>query len=370
MSETLANTEVHIEPASHEDVERTLKELRRTADRVPDLESQLKAERARRLSLENNLDGERVARTTAEIQRDEATNRVISEAEQRWNAEKSAAEAAIAAKEQALEQAVEEFTRHSELGDWKEAGKAQRAIAEHTAQKLAAEHRVQYLETNKERIVPKAPPTRTATERPPGRPSHKYGDIITNELVGGEEAWIDARPRILTDQAYRQTVFDASNLASRRYERGSDQYLREIERIIGEDDRDDRRDNRRTRDRDYDDRDEDYHPGRDYDRDEPRGRGRERDEPRGRERDRDVRADPPRRERAYQESSDLPPARRAGPGQQPSGNTQEVRLTPEEAEIADGMYGDPNSGPDWYVPNQKERYLRYAANKAKMASRM
>ena len=359
MSESTANdTEVRIEHASTEDVARTLSELRRTAERVPDLESQLKAERARRLNLESNLDGERVARTTAEIERDQATTRVVSEAESRWAAEKSAAEAAIVSREQALEQAVEDFTRHSELGDWKEAGKAQRAIAEATAEKHAALSRVSWLESNKERIIPKAP-TRTEVERPAARPSHKYAHIITNELVGGEEAWIDSRPKIISDPAYRQTVFDASNLASRRFERGSEPYLREIERILGEDERDDRRDRDepRGRGREYDDRDRGY-------RDEPRSRGGDRDD---RDRDRDVRVEPRRRE--FDNNADLPPARRSGPGQQPSGS-QEIRLTPEEAEIADGMYGDPNSGPDWYVPSQKDRYLRYAANKAKMASRV
>ncbi len=131
---------------------------------------QLKAERARRLSLESNLGGRRVARTTAEIERDQATTRVVSEAESRWAAEKSAAEAAIVARERPLERAVEDFTRHSELGDWKEAGKAQRAIAEATAEKHAALTRVSWLESNKERIIPKAP-TRTEVERPAARPS-------------------------------------------------------------------------------------------------------------------------------------------------------------------------------------------------------
>ena len=60
-----------------------------------------------------------------------------------------------------------------------------------------------------------------------------------------------------------------------------------------------------------------------------------------------------------QPSADIAPQRRATPGADIQG-TREIRLTADQAEVADGLYGQPNS-PD-YIPDQGERYRKYHEN--------
>ena len=328
MSDTADNTtETLVDVATVEDVQRTLRELQ---GRSAELERELAEERARRTSLESNLDGERVARTTAEIQRDEHASRVVSEAEARWNAEKAASEAAIAARQAALNAAEEDYATHAEVGDWKAVAKAQRAIAEATTELQAQRQKLNYLETNKERMIPQAPTARRETPAPAAQPTqtHRYSRFITGPLVGGEEAFLDARPQFQTDESYRSQLFDASNFAAKRFPRGSDGYLREIERILGEE--------RQT--------------GGDT--------GRVQEQP-----------SRPANRSASAQSADLPASRRAAPGQQPAAGANEIRLTAEEAEMAEGMYGNPND-PQWYIADRAERMRRYAENKRKIADRL
>ncbi len=325
MSETLENQGgVSVEVATEDDVKRTLRELQ---GRNAELEREVNAERARRQSLETNLDGERVARTTAELQRDEHASRVVSEAEGRWNAEKNATEAAIAARLQAVQAAQDDFATHSEMGEWNKAAEAQAAIAEATAELYNERQKLKYLETNKDRIVPQAP-RRTETPARVEQPTttHRYARFINGPLVGGEEAFLDARPRFQTDETYRKHLFAASEMANTKFARGSEPYLREIERILGEELTD-------------------------------AGDG-------GQQRD-----TPPPRQQTRTQSADLPASRRSEPGRAPAGSQVEIRLTPEQVEMADGMYGNPND-PNWYIADPKERYTRYAANMKKVADRL
>lgn len=327
MSETIDhNSGAGAEHASGDDVERTLQELRREKT---DLERTLNTERAARQRLEGNLDSERVARTTAEIQRDEATTRVVSEAEQRWNAEKAAAEGTISSRQQALDAAEEDYARHADLGDWKAAAKAQRAIAEATTELHSTRQYLKHLDTNKERLIPKAPPARVDTPAPATRANHRYAQHIPGELVSGEEAWLDQRPKFQNDQSYREEVYAASNLAVKRHARGSDGYFREMERLMGEE-----------------------APRREAQHD-PVDDG-----------------NPPRREAGgRQPSADLPASRRAAPGQQPAGSRADISLSADERDMADGIYGDPNRK-DFYIADPKDRYLRYHEMKLKVADRM
>jgi hypothetical protein len=307
--------------ANEDDVRRTLQELQR---KHTDVERELASERAKRLSLESNLTSEQIARTTAEADRDTHAARVTTEAEARWNAEKSQATTAITSTTQALDAAEEDYARHAELGEWKDAAKAQRAIAEHASELNALKQKQQWLDNNKEKLVPK--PAQRVVEQPRRQqeqvrpPSHRYAQHISGDLVGGEEAWLDARPQFQSDQNYREDVFAASNVAARKHARGTDAYFGEIERILGEEGR------QRTT------------------QDDPPGQQQ------------------PRSGARQNQSADLAPSRRSGPGQQPAGSQQEWRLTPDEKEMADGMYGNPNSIAGWYEPDPAKRYKRYYDN--------
>ena len=58
----------------------------------------------------------------------------------------------------------------------------------------------------------------------------------------------------------------------------------------------------------------------------------------------------------------LAPQRRASPGQSPSGG-RDINLTADQAEVADGLYGQPNSAD--YIADQGERYRHYWENMEK-----
>lgn len=315
MSETIdqdANGSGGGDVANEDDVRRTLQELQR---KQTDTERELASERARRVTLESTLTSEQIARTTAEADRDTHAARVVNEAELRWNAEKGQATTAIASTEQAISAAEEDYARHAELGDWKEAAKAQRAMAEQASELHTLKQKQQWLDNNKEKLVPKL--AARSTEQPqrvaeaPPRSSHKYANHV-GDLVGGEEAWLDARPQFQNDATYRQDVMNASGIAARKHTRGTEPYFREIERILGE----------------------------------------EGEQP-----------DPRQQRQARQgQSADLAPSRRSGPGQQPAGSQQEWHLTEDEKEMADGMYGNPNSITGWYEPSAPKRYKRYYDN--------
>lgn len=310
--------------ANEDDVRRTLQELQR---KHTDTERELATERAKRATLESTLTSEQIARTTAEADRDTHAARVSTEAELRWNAEKSQATTAMASAEQAIAGAEEDYARHAELGEWKDAAKAQRALAEHTSELHMLRQKQQWLDNNKEKLVPKPQPR--VVEQPrrqveqPHTPSHRYAEHIGGDLVGGEEAWLDARPQFQSDPNYRADVFNASGVAARKHARGTEPYFREIERILGEE-------------------------GQQQTQEDP-PRGQQRPAPR------------------QSQSADLPASRRAGPGENPAGARGEVRLSADEVEVADGLYGDPNS--DWYIAETGKRYSHYAEMKARKAGR-
>jgi hypothetical protein len=329
MSDTIEKTDdsPNFEVAGEDDVRRTLAELQR---KNIDLEKEVAAERNRRVSLETNLEGERVARTTAETERDSHAARVVTEAESRWNAEKAATTTAISMKEKALETAEESYARHAELGEWKEAAKAQSAMAREAAELHTLRQKVEYLESNKERMVPKPSPRTEQRQAAPVH-THRYAQFINGDLVGDEERWLDERPQFSRDPSYRQQVFSASAIAAARHARGTEPYFREIERILGEDqnDRQDtRQDNRRDR-QDYDDR---------------------------------------ANQRQQRQSADLPASRRAAPGADPSEGQRTIRLTADEREIADSMFGDPNQE-TFYIADQGKRYEHYHTMKMRKAGR-
>jgi hypothetical protein len=313
------------EPAGADDVERMLTELRRDRDAAI-LERD--TERNQRLSLQDRLRTESEARSTAEQQRDDKEVSLVNAAEQRFNAEKNAASSGLTAQKSALVAAKDAYARHAEAGEWKEAADAQERIADATARVHSHEQKLEWLDSNKEKLVPKAspqearqPPARQAPPPPPPA-TGRYGHLVNGGLVGGEEAWLDKRPRFTTDENYRTDVFNASVIASRKFPRGSADNLAEIERILGESQEPARRD------------------------------PQERDPP------------PARQHQDRAPSADLPASRRAGPGHEPAGSARAVRLTENEVEVADGMYGQPNS--DNYIADPGERYKHYWENKQKL----
>ena len=316
---------------SLEDVQRTLSELQR---RNTDLEREATTERTRRVALETTLDHEKSARTSAERERDTNAAKVQTEAELRWAAEKTAAAAAIEARKNALEAAEDDYARHAEMGEWKEAAKVQTKIGSLTAELHQNQQKIEWLEQNKEKLVTRAPaapartePARADTPHQPANPAnHKYARYVTGELLGGEEAWLDARPKFATDEGYRERVFKASALASMDHPRGSEAYLQEMSRLMKEADV----------------------AERDQQRDNP----------------------PPAASSSTSSrvpSADLPASRRAGPGQSPVGSAQDIRLTADEVEVADGLYGDPNN--DWYIADTAQRYRHYHTMKQRKSGR-
>lgn len=321
-TEDTANTEGG-EVASAEDIKRTLQELQR---KHTDTEQELAAERAARRTLETNLHGEQAARTTAESERDSHAARVTTEAEGRWTAEKAQVMTAIAAADKDLDAAEEEYARHSELGDWKEAAKVQRRSHTKAAELHSLKERSAWLDNNKDRIIPKVAPVTTRVEqtRPAAPvsegPVHKYSEHVTGALVGGEEAFLDARPQFRTDTGYRKQLLAASGFAAEKYTRGSEPYLREIERILGE---------------------------------EPRQESTDR-------------TPAPRQPPARSQSADLPASRRAGPGESPAGGRGEIHLTAEEVDIADAMFGDVNQE-GFYIADRGKRLEHYHTMKLRKA---
>jgi hypothetical protein len=335
MSVTVEGTNPNPNPAgevaSEEDVRNTLAELQK---KHSILERDYSAERTARTAAEIERDNERNARALAEREREAAANRVGSESEARWNAEKAATTQAITAREQAIQAAEEDYARHAELGDWKEAGKAQRAMATAAAELERYKQKNELLDSNKDRMIQKPAPRQ---EQRPAQVAQnpiqqqnqvpsRYAGVV-DRLVGGEEAYLDARPKFLSDPAYRQEVIDASNIASKRFPRGSDGYLKEISRIMGEDD----------------------------------GDG-------GRQQEQQQRQQQVANTRQSSASADLPASRRAAPGEQPSGGRGEFTLSQDEADMADSIYGDPTQR-DFYIADRGKRLEHYYNMKQRAASR-
>ncbi len=307
------------DPVTEDDLRRMLAEAR---TQTATLEKERDTERNNRFRTQQELDTERAGRVTAEAERDTNATRAMSEAEQRYNAQKDSVLSGIAAQKTVAETAEEAYARHAEAGDWKEAAKAQRQMSEAAAKLDRLEAQRDFLETNKDKFTAQ-PVVQRAETRP--QPS---GDPITQlvkDVLPAERQWLEKRPNFVHDAQYRGRVFTASNFAvNSGFARGSEAYFKEVERVLGE---------------------------------TPEVRAETRQETR----------QEPQQDRAP--SSDLAPQRRPAPGQNASGG-REIRLTADQAEVADGLYGQPNS-PD-YIADQGERYRHYHANleKRRAAGRM
>lgn len=275
-------------------------------------------ERSTRLTLEQRLEAERARAATAESERDANGQKYVTAEEQRYNAQRESVKSAITATEQTAAAAEEELARQMEAGDHRAAAAAQRKLAQAEAALTNLRAQDNYLETSKEILVPKAPPPRTETRQEPS-PTSRYGQYIKGQIHPSEVEWLDKHPKFTEDAGFRNKVFGASQIASAEHPRGTPGYFREMERILGE--------------------------------------GAAVQEP--------TREPPARQER--QQSADITPQRRATPGGAPAG-TVEMRLTADEAEVANGLYGNPES--EDYLPNQVDRFKKYWQNKQRMNERI
>lgn len=272
-----------------------------------DLQRMLDETRGKLSVVEQERDSERVARIVTEQDRDQHATRAASEIEGRYRAQIDAVKGSIAATEALVTNAEDAYARHAELGDWKAAAKAQREMADATAKLHTYKQQSDFLETNKERLV--TPAARTAQPAP--RSGDRIADLVGGPLAPGEREWLSKREtKFVGDERYRAKVFNASNFVTADgHQRGSPQYFREMERILGE----------------------------------------------------EAEEQPRQIERAP--SSDLTPQRRAAPGREPSGG-RHITLTADQREVADGLYGQPNS--DEYIADEAKRYEHYHNNLERM----
>ena len=314
MSETVEQPGQTGEQVSEDDLRRMLADTRSRLDAIT---RERDTERSTRVTTEQERDAERSARLVTEQERDGNAARIVTEAEQRWAAQKDAVTAGIAAQKDRLQAAEESYARYAEAGEWKQAGASQRQIAEAAAKLTNLEAQHEYLETNKEKLVPPAPkPERREVQTQTDR----YAQFINGRIEPAEREWLDRRPNFVADPGYRTQVFGASQIATGKgHQRGTEAYFREMEKILGE--------------------------------------GAQQQ----------TQAEPSRREDASPQterapSADLAPQRRASPGQSPSGG-REIKLTADQAEVADGLYGQPNSAD--YIADQGERYRHYWENMEK-----
>lgn len=274
-----------------------------------DLERMLEESRKRESTLERNLDQERDSRRRVEQERDHATTQVKSAAELRYAAEVSATEMAVNAAKSAAEHAKAALRTALEAGDFAAVADAQEAIADAATERAQALQRKNWLDSNKETLTQAQPAQRTEAPKPSGKYAQYVGDLRDTEAQ-----WLDARPEFVSDAKYRSKVFGASQLAGADHERGTPDYFRRMEEILGE---------------------------TDAPRETPRPAPR-------------------------QQSADLPAGGHRAPGA-PQGGSREVRLSADEAEIADALYGNPSA--DGYIADQGARYKHYAANKERMRAR-
>ena len=266
---------------------------------VEDLKRMLDESRSRETELSRAVEEQRAQRMAAEAERDTASSRVVSETEQRWAAQRQAVEGALSAAEAEAESAERDYAEAAQNGEWAVAAKAQRKMA--AAETKAAQFRNQkdYLETNKAKL--------TAVQPQPSRSdsSDKYAGVVQG-LQQKEREWLDQRPQFLNDPKYRTKVFGASQIADAEHGRGSADYFRRMEELLGE----------------------------------------SRSE-----------AEPEREPAKRPMSSDMAPQRRATPNAAPAG-AREIRLTADQVEIANALYPD--------ISDQAERYKKYADNLERM----
>ena len=275
-----------------------------------DLERMLEESRNRATAAERERDEERTTRRLVEQERDHATTAVKSAAELRFTAEVSATDMALTSAKAAAEHAKAAYRSAMEAGDFAAAAEAQEAIADAAAERKQAVQRKSWLETNKEQLT--APPAPPRTEAP--RPTGKYSQYV-GDLRDSEAQWLDARPEFVSDAKYRSRVFGASTIASTEFDRGTSDYFRRMEEILGE------------------------------------GRSEARETP---------------RQASRQQSADLPASGHRAPGA-PAGGSREIRLSADEADIANSLYGNPST--DMYIADEAERFKRYASNRERMKAR-
>lgn len=306
MSEVIEQTDSQV---TVDDLQKMLDDVRKEKE---DLARERDTERSNRFSTQQELEQERAARLVTEQERDGHAQRVVNESEQRYNAQKDTVKNGIEAQKERVTVAEEAYARHAETGEWKLAAAAQRQMAEAAAKLTNLEAQHDYLETHKEQFVQ---PVVKPEARQPARQvsTDRISQLVGGDLVGGERAWLEKRPKFLDDDSYRRQVFGASQLAAGKgYSRGSEPYFKEMERILGEGEQTPVVERQ---------------------------------------------AEQPRQERTM--SSDIAPQRRASPGSEPRGS-REIRLTADQAEVADGLYGNPNSGD--FIPDPAERYKKYYEN--------
>ena len=299
------------EPVTVEDLQRMLDEAN---NRNKNLEQERDSYKTRARNLEGELDGERVARTVAEEQH---AARAKSDAERRWDAQKEAIKNGVQLQEGNLKAAKADYSRFAAEGDWDQAAEAQERMAQSAAELTSLRSQDRYLDSNKEQLV--APPRAATPPAPARRTDDPYASVIGGNIHQAEREWLDQRPQFLSDPDYREQVFAASNLAAKRFPRGAPAYIKEMNRLMGEE------------------------------TEEPPSTRQNggRDPAAGRE--------PPARSM----SGDLPPQRRAGPGQEPTQGVVRAKLTQDQAEVADALFGDPNK-PEMYIADPGARYGRYA----------
>jgi len=255
--------------------------------------------------LEQELADERRQRQTVERDRDTHAARVVSETEQRYNAELNAVSTAYTSASEAVVSAKAAYRAALADGDHDKAADLQEAIAKAVGRREQAEAYKAQLEKNKDQILR---PQQT-------RQDDEYGGL---QLTSEERSWVSSRPQFRTDGSYRNRVVGASQIAAAEgHGRGSEGYFRRIEEIMGEGKRADQE-------------------RREPDHDEPA----------------------PRRP-----SADVAPTRRAQPGAQPAGRVR-VELSADEREVADAMYGNPTH--DGYVADDAARYEKYFKHKQAM----
>jgi hypothetical protein len=276
-----------------------------------DLQRMLDEARNRETELQRERDDALGRVRHVERERDSAAESVLGEAERRYSAETSAVTSALTAAQSDADRAEEAYVRAMESNDWAAAGKAQRAMSEAAARHTNLNSKKEFLEANKDRLIRSSEPPKATPRESSG--GDKYQQVV-GDLHPAERRWLDARPNFLTDTKYRAKIIGASQIAAAEHERGTPEYFREIERVIGE-----------------------------------TGDG--------------ATEAPPARRADRNASADVAPQRRASPGTAPQGS-REIRLTADQAEVADSLYGN-SSSPD-YIADQGERYKKYAANLERM----
>lgn len=267
-----------------------------------DIEEMLRQSRGNEERYQRERDHERAERLRVERERDTVAGHAQSEVERRYSAELQSANAELQAAQADTERAEDAYAAAMEAGDWKAAAKANTALADARNRAAQQTARKSYLEGNKENL------TRAPVVREQRQPSDDYEKYVP-DILQSEKAWLRDRPDFLTSDKYRQKVFAASALAiADGHDRGTDAYLRHMEQTLRE----------------------------------TRQQQSEEERPAARDRG---------------QSADLPPARRAAPGREPS-NSRDFTLNEAQREAADAMFGNPHNKAS-YIADEGQRYRHY-----------